>query len=66
MLTGVDFSFLIFFFFGVVLKGNRGELGSHVELFSFLFFRFLCFLFFGVCFLSVLIKCRSTEYRWRI
>lgn len=61
MLTGVDFSF---YWRGV--KGNRDELGSHVELFSFLFFRFFYSLFFWICFLSVLIKCRSTEYRWRI
>lgn len=46
MLTGVDFSF---YWRGV--KGNRDELGSHVELFSFLFFRFfmLCF-FYGSVF----------------
>lgn len=62
MLTGVDFTF--FYWRGV--KGNRDELGSHVELFSFLFFRFFMLCFFGLLFPSVLIKCRSTEYRWRI
>lgn len=48
MLTGVDFSFFIFI--GVVLKGNRDELASHVELFYFVFFRFLYALFFLVFF----------------
>lgn len=46
MLTGVDFSF--FYWRGV--KGNRDELGSHVELFSFLFFRFFMLRFFGSVF----------------
>lgn len=49
MLTGVDFTF--FYWRGV--KGNRDELGSHVELFLFFSFVFYALFFwsaFPLCF----------------